>query len=93
MTDDCGRCEFYKNQMKTYGEWAKATDDEQFRMFIQTRDMRQFLNGFTEAVNEIHERLGQIEESLSLNSRRQRNNSYTPEYYGRSRDVNRRKDQ
>tara|TARA_R100000687_G_C6403323_1_gene142951 strand:+ start:580 stop:885 length:306 start_codon:yes stop_codon:yes gene_type:complete len=64
---------FWKNEAEVKTRLAEATDNEQLDMWIRTRDMREFLDGFNEALERINTALDaiefrfiRIEEALSL---------------------------
>ena len=52
---------FWKNEAEVKTRLAEATDNEQLDMWIRTRDMREFLGGFNEALERINTALDAIE--------------------------------
>lgn len=52
---------FWKNEAEVKTRLAEATDNEQLDMWIRTRDMREFLDGFNEALERINTALDAIE--------------------------------
>ena len=52
--------DFYKEQLKVREEWYKNLDKEQWAMWIDTRNMRQFLEGFTESLDQIHNSIEEL---------------------------------
>ena len=64
---------FWKNEAEVKTRLAEVTDNEQLDMWIRTRDMREFLDGFNEALERINTALDaiqfrfiRIEEALNL---------------------------
>ena len=58
---DCEECKFWKNEASVREKHYKELDAEQWAMWIDTRDMRQFLGGFNEALERINTALDAIE--------------------------------
>ena len=52
---------FWKNEAEVKTRLAEAADNEQLDMWIRTRDMREFLDGFNEALERINTALDAIE--------------------------------
>ena len=52
---------FWKNEAEVKTRLAEATDNEQLDMWIKTRAMREFLDGFNEALERINTALEAIE--------------------------------
>mgnify|MGYP001228730412 CR=1 FL=1 len=70
---DCEGCKFWKNEVSVREKYYKELDAEQWAMWINTRNMRQFLDGFNEALERINTALDaidfrfiRIEEALNL---------------------------
>ena len=70
---DCEKCKFWKNEASVREKHYKELDAEQWAMWINTRNMRQFLDGFNEALERINTALDaidfrfiRIEETLNL---------------------------
>ena len=61
VENDCEWCPILKEELKVRDAWVKHTDDEEWAMWIKTRDMRSFLNSFIESLEEIHARLDELE--------------------------------
>ena len=69
----CKSCELLKKELTVREKWYKELDAEQWAMWIDTRNMRQFLDGFNESLERINSALDaidfrfiRIEEALSL---------------------------
>ena len=61
-TDADGECSaFCKNEAEVKTRLAEVADNEQLDMWIRTRDMREFLGGFNEALERINTALDAIE--------------------------------
>ena len=70
----CKSCELLKKELTVREKWYKELDAEQWAMWIDTRNMRQFLDGFNESLERINSALDaidfrfiRIEEALNLN--------------------------
>ena len=70
---DCEECKFWKNEASVREKHYKELDAEQWAMWINTRNMRQFLDGNNEvleritiALEDIVFRFIRIEEALNL---------------------------
>jgi len=57
----CENCEFLKKELTVREKWYKELDAEQWAMWIDTRNMRQFLDGSNEALERINTALEAIE--------------------------------
>ena len=56
--------EFYKEQLRVRDEWYKNLDNQQWKMWIDTRNMRQFLEGYTESLDNIHIAIEELHQRL-----------------------------
>jgi len=64
----CEGCKFWKNEADVRLEWYKNLDKEQWAMWINTRNMREYLERQNDILEQISDRLEKLEEASSLNS-------------------------
>ena len=64
----CDGCKFLKNEADVRLEWYKNLDKEQWTMWINTRNMREYLERQNDILEQISDRLEKLEEASSLNS-------------------------